>query len=88
METCDTEEPDEGNLHVRICGGLGRAIAESTWTADGQEVEVQVHIASPTPTPANRPPLSEGLAKLYSVLGERYDSGCTDTAARHNEHQP
>ena len=32
METCDTEEPDEGNLHVRICGGLGRAIAESTWT--------------------------------------------------------
>jgi hypothetical protein len=21
METCGTEEPDEGNLHVRICGG-------------------------------------------------------------------
>ena len=34
METCNTEEPDEGNLHVRICGGLGRAIAESTWTTE------------------------------------------------------
>jgi hypothetical protein len=32
METCGTEEPDEGNPHVRICGGIGRAIADSTWT--------------------------------------------------------
>ena len=32
METCDTEEPDEGNLHVRFCGGIGRAIADSTRT--------------------------------------------------------
>ena len=32
METCDTEEPDEGKPHVRICGGLGRAIAEPTRT--------------------------------------------------------
>ena len=22
-ETLVTEEPDEGNLHVRICGGIG-----------------------------------------------------------------
>ena len=27
-----TEEPDEGNPHVRICGGTGRAIAGSTRT--------------------------------------------------------
>jgi hypothetical protein len=33
-ETCDPEEPDEGKLHVRFCGGLGRAIAESTWTRE------------------------------------------------------
>ncbi len=33
-------------------------------------------------------PMPEGLAKVYSILGERYDSGHTDTAARHNEHQP
>ena len=25
METCDTEEPDEGKLHVRICGEAGGA---------------------------------------------------------------
>ena len=24
METCDPEEPYEGKLHVRICGGIGR----------------------------------------------------------------
>lgn len=35
-----------------------------------------------------RPPMSEGLAKIYEILGERYDSGYTDTAERHNEHQP
>jgi predicted DNA-binding antitoxin AbrB/MazE fold protein len=29
--------------------------------------------------------MSEGLAKVYSILGERYNSGVTDTAARHNE---
>jgi len=32
--------------------------------------------------------MSEGLAKIYEILGRRYSSGHTDTAARHNEHQP
>ena len=32
--------------------------------------------------------MSEGLAKIYEILGRRYKSGHTDTAARHNEHQP
>ena len=41
----------------------------------------------PDNTPA-RVPMSEGLAKVYAILGERYNSGHTDTAARHNEHQP
>jgi predicted DNA-binding antitoxin AbrB/MazE fold protein len=35
-----------------------------------------------------RPPMSPGLAKVYAILGERYNSGYTDTAERHNEHQP
>jgi predicted DNA-binding antitoxin AbrB/MazE fold protein len=34
------------------------------------------------------PPMSEGLAKVYAILSKRYDSGHSDTAARHNEHQP
>jgi len=35
-----------------------------------------------------QPPMSEGLAKIYEILGRRHNSGHTDTAARHNEHQP
>ncbi len=34
------------------------------------------------------PPMSPGLAKVYAILGERYNSGHMDTAERHNEHQP
>ena len=34
------------------------------------------------------PPMSKGLTEIYAILGERYASGHTDTAARHNEHQP
>ena len=44
METCGTEEPDEGNLHVRICGGAGRAIAGSTWTRDSREFWSRLNI--------------------------------------------
>ena len=32
--------------------------------------------------------LSQGLARVYAVLGERYASGNSDTTERHNEHQP
>jgi len=28
------------------------------------------------------------LDKLYAILSERYESGDSDVAARHNEHQP
>ena len=35
METCGAEEPYEGNLHVRFCGGIGRVIADPTRTPDG-----------------------------------------------------
>src|SRR5439155_3504625 len=34
METCGAEEPYEGNLHVRFCGGIGRVIADPTRTGD------------------------------------------------------
>lgn len=35
-----------------------------------------------------RKKLDKGLKAIYDVLSERYESGHTDTAARHNEHQP
>jgi len=34
METCGAEEPYEGNLHVRFCGGISRVIVDPTRTAD------------------------------------------------------
>ena len=50
---------------------------------EGQAVEVQVKVVAGTTAP-----LSEGLARVYAILGERFDSGHPDTAERHNEHQP
>ena len=40
--------------------------------------------------PPKGPPtaISAGQAEIYAILGERYSSGHTDTAERHNEHQP
>ena len=48
---------------------------------------VELEVRTPG-EPAAESPMSEGLAKVYAILGERYDSGCPDTAVRHNEHQP
>ena len=39
--------------------------------------------------PAQIPPIdAEGLNEIYAILSRRYRSGATDTAERHNEHQP
>lgn len=72
-------------LHGRV---HGRTIEfdEDIDAPDGQAVEVQVKIIPPAEP--GRAAMSEGLAKIYAILGERYDSGYTDTAERHNEHQP
>ena len=53
---------------------------------DNTPVELELRVREEQ-EPA-RVPMSEGLAKVYAILGERYNSGHTDTAARHNEHQP
>jgi hypothetical protein len=65
----------------------GRTIEldEDLGVADGQEVEVQVKVIPPSQPQV---PMSEGLAKVYEILGRRHSSGHTDTAERHNEHQP
>lgn len=46
------------------------------------EVEFEPKLVKP---PAER---SAGLAKIYAILAERYDSGDPYGAERHNEHQP
>lgn len=50
-------------------------------------VEFEPRVLTEAP-PASQAPMSEGLARIYEILGRRYSSGYTDTAARHNEHQP
>ena len=39
----------------------------------------------PLPLPHND---DEGLDEIYAILSRRFRSGATDTAERHNEHQP
>jgi predicted DNA-binding antitoxin AbrB/MazE fold protein len=75
-----------------------RAIFENGVFRPTEPVELPDHSMvefEPRFTDANAPaaessgaPMSEGLARIYAILGERYASGETDTAARHNEHQP
>lgn len=55
---------------------------------DPCEVEIDVRQVKAEPPPTPQPPMSEGLAKVYEILGRRHSSGLTDTAERHNEHQP
>jgi hypothetical protein len=72
-------------LHGKVHGNVIE-IDEEIGIADDQEVEVQVKvIQSPQPS---LPVMSKGLSEVYAILGERFESGHSDTAARHNEHQP
>jgi predicted DNA-binding antitoxin AbrB/MazE fold protein len=34
------------------------------------------------------PDSDDGMDEIYEILDRRFNSGHTDTAARHNEHQP
>lgn len=59
--------------------------SENLGVPDGETVEITVERVAPIQEPS--PPMSEGLASVYEILGERFQSGHADTAARHNEHQ-
>jgi predicted DNA-binding antitoxin AbrB/MazE fold protein len=48
---------------------------------------VQITVKAVTDTEAEQQRL-DSLESIYEVLDERYSSGETDVAARHNEHQP
>jgi predicted DNA-binding antitoxin AbrB/MazE fold protein len=72
-------------IHAVYENGVFRP-TEAVQLPDRCEVEVEVKIVQPaTPAPA---PMSEGLAKVYEILGRRHSSGHSDTAERHNEHLP
>lgn len=48
---------------------------------DRSEVELQGHVVQATA-------MDDDMDEIYAILDRRYSSGHTDTAARHNEHQP
>ncbi len=72
-------------LHGRV---HGRTIEldDDPDVADGQEVEIQMKVI-PSPPPS-KPTMTPGLAAIYAILGERFDTGEHDVAERHNAHQP
>jgi predicted DNA-binding antitoxin AbrB/MazE fold protein len=71
-------------IHAIYENGVFRPI-EAVELPDRAEVEVEVRVVKEGPAPL---PMSEGLARIYSILGERYETGERDLAARVDEHQP
>ena len=55
---------------------------------DRCQVEVEIRNIRAETTAPEAGPMTPGLAKVYEILGRRFRSGVTDTAERHNEHQP
>lgn len=70
-------------LHGKV---HGRTIQfdEDLGVADGQDVEVEVKVVQASAKSEMNP----GLAKIYDILGERFNTGEHDVAELHNEHQP
>jgi len=56
--------------------------------AEGTEVQVQVREEAVDVRALVPPGTDEGLIHVYEILGRRFNSGHSDTAERHNEHQP
>jgi ribosomal protein S28E/S33 len=68
---------------------IGRVIEldEDLGALNGQIVEVQVTFLNGNEEkPAEA--MSDGLAKVYEILGRSHHSGNWNDAERHNEHQP
>ncbi|MHB1036215.1 MAG: antitoxin family protein [Pirellulales bacterium] len=72
-------------VHAIYENGVFRPVEPAT-LPENTPVELEVRFSDAQES--SPPPMSEGLAKVYSILGERYNSGHTDTAARNDEHQP
>lgn len=72
-------------IHAIYENGVFRP-TQAVQLPDRCEVEVEVTVVQPVKPAAT--PMSAGLAKVYEILGRRHSSGHTDTAERHNEHQP
>ncbi|HVC92871.1 MAG TPA: antitoxin family protein [Pirellulales bacterium] len=74
------------SIHAVYADGVFRPV-EPVDLPDQTAVEFEPRVVAEAPGTAP-PQMSEGLTKVYAILGRRHSSGFTDTAARHNEHQP
>jgi len=70
-------------IHAIYENGVFRPI-EPVNLPEHTEVRIELRVEEGTKSA----PMSPGLAKIYAILGERFDSGEHDVAERHNEHQP
>jgi predicted DNA-binding antitoxin AbrB/MazE fold protein len=73
-------------IHAIYANGVFRPM-EPVDLPEETPVEFEPRVLN-KPPPNATAPMSEGLAKIYEILGRRHSSGYTDTAERHNEHQP
>jgi len=73
-------------IHAVYENGVFRPV-EPVDLPEQTAVEFEPRVLTEAPA-VTQVPMSEGLAKIYEILGRRYSSGHTDTAPRHNEHQP
>lgn len=71
-------------VHAIYENGVFRPVAPVT-LPERSEVEFEPRLVNGTKSPDAAP---EALQAIYALLSERYASGFSDTAARHNEHQP
>lgn len=71
-------------IHAIFENGMFRRV-ESVALPEHTSVEIDGCTPDEPQAPTQMP---EGLAGVYVILGERYDSGISDTTAQHNEHQP
>jgi predicted DNA-binding antitoxin AbrB/MazE fold protein len=68
-------------VHAIFESGVFRPV-EPVELPEHSEVEFEPRVIEPNKT---RP---DGLAGIYKILGERYNSGDPYGAERHNDHQP
>ena len=66
-------------IHAIYEGGVFRPL-ETIDLPERTSVEFELQLPSATVSP--------GVARIYEILGRRHSSGHSDTAERHNEHQP
>jgi predicted DNA-binding antitoxin AbrB/MazE fold protein len=68
------------SIHAIFENGVFRPVGQVD-LPDPCEVEFEPRLVQPSAA-------DPGMDEIYAILAERFDSGESDVAARHNEHQP